>query len=59
MRETEPRRVWRTCARCQGTGGPPSHFDEESRRWQHYTCSQCSGTGAGWTWSDNVEVEHA
>jgi len=44
------RRVWRNCERCGGTGGPPSRFDEDTHRWEHYVCGSCGGDGAGWTW---------
>lgn len=37
--------TWTTCDRCRGDGGPPSHFDDETRRWHHYICGQCSGSG--------------
>jgi uncharacterized protein with PIN domain len=36
---------WTTCNRCGGDGGPPSHFDDETRRWHHYVCGSCSGSG--------------
>jgi DnaJ-class molecular chaperone len=34
-----------TCDRCNGSGGPLSHWDDEACHWEHYVCSSCSGQG--------------
>jgi hypothetical protein len=36
---------WEPCERCDGDGGPPSFWDEETCRWHHYVCGSCGGAG--------------
>lgn len=43
-------RQWEQCESCDGVGGPPSHWDEETRTWQHYVCSSCGGQGGRLVW---------
>lgn len=48
----EPHRVYVTCERCRGTGGPDDYFDEQIGRWQSQVCSSCSGSGHRYEWRD-------
>jgi len=50
---TAARDGWITCETCRGSGGPPSRFDDELGRWEHYVCRSCGGSG-GWRdpWPD-------
>jgi DnaJ-class molecular chaperone len=45
-------RIYVTCARCHGTGGPPPIWDEDTQRSYARICGECSGRGQHRVWSD-------
>lgn len=38
------------CQSCQGSGGPPDFWNEDTRRWEHRVCGSCSGQGYRFMW---------
>lgn len=43
---------WHQCERCDGTGGPPDFWDEDTHRWVHHVCGSCGGRGGRYIYDD-------
>lgn len=46
------RREYVVCPRCDGAGGPPDRWDEDTQRWVSFVCSSCGGQGYRQVWHD-------
>lgn len=53
--EWEPELVAIDCPQCDGSGGPPPVWDEDTGRSVVYVCSRCSGQGEIRVWSDDPD----